>query len=166
MTDQARQKLFSDVEGTLNSQGIKVAFVDNKRPWGGFLVIDPLDSQLFAETYFSEHPTFHDAGNLPRSAKILVVAPHKRLSWQYHERRNEIWQIVSGTVGVVTSTDNIENELHLLENGQLIRLNAGIRHRLVGLDQWSLVAEIWEHIDPAHPSNEEDIIRVQDDFGR
>jgi hypothetical protein len=29
-----------------------------------------------------------------------------------------------------------------------------------------LVAEIWQHTDPDHPSNEDDIVRVQDDFGR
>jgi len=29
-----------------------------------------------------------------------------------------------------------------------------------------LVAEIWQHTDPKHPSNEEDIVRLQDDFGR
>jgi len=28
------------------------------------------------------------------------------------------------------------------------------------------VAEIWQHTDAAQPSNEADIVRVQDDFGR
>jgi mannose-6-phosphate isomerase len=29
-----------------------------------------------------------------------------------------------------------------------------------------VVAEIWQHTDADYPSDEEDIIRVQDDFGR
>ena len=47
-----------------------------------------------------------------------------------------------------------------------IQLKQGERHRLVGLDNWGIVAEIWQHTDAANPSDEEDIIRVQDDFGR
>lgn len=96
----------------------------------------------------------------------MVVAPNKRLSWQFHERRNEIWKVVKGQAGVVTSETDEENELRILEEGDIIRLNKGIRHRLVGLTDWSLIAEIWEHTNVLHPSNEEDIIRVQDDFGR
>ena len=41
----------------------------------------------------------------------------------------------------------------------------GVRHRLIGLDDYAVVAEIWQHTDKI-PSDEEDIIRVQDDFGR
>jgi hypothetical protein len=40
------------------------------------------------------------------------------------------------------------------------------RHRLIGLDSWAIVAEIWQHTDIENPSNEEDIVRIQDDFGR
>jgi hypothetical protein len=29
-----------------------------------------------------------------------------------------------------------------------------------------VIAEIWQHTDANHPSDEDDIIRVQDDFGR
>jgi hypothetical protein len=36
----------------------------------------------------------------------------------------------------------------------------------VGLNEWGVLAEIWQHINPAHPSDEDDIVRVQDDFGR
>ena len=35
----------------------------------------------------------------------------------------------------------------------------------IGLDNYAVVAEIWQHTDKI-PSDEEDIIRVQDDFGR
>ncbi|MCU0327251.1 MAG: phosphoheptose isomerase, partial [Spirosomaceae bacterium] len=40
------------------------------------------------------------------------------------------------------------------------------RHRLVGVNEWGIIAEIWQHTDPKNPSDENDIVRVQDDFGR
>ena len=48
--------------------------------------------------------------------------------------------------------------------GDQIKLSQGERHRLVGLADYGVVAEIWQHTDEV-PSNEEDIIRVQDDYG-
>jgi hypothetical protein len=49
---------------------------------------------------------------------------------------------------------------------EIVRLNQGQRHRLVGLNSWGMIAEIWQHTDINNPSDEEDIVRVQDDFGR
>ena len=100
------------------------------------------------------------------SPKILVVAPNKRLSWQYHHRRAEIWQVVSGIVGVVTSNTDEEGELQKLSPRATIKLEKGERHRLIGLDDWGIVSEIWQHTDIDNPSDESDIVRVQDDFGR
>jgi mannose-6-phosphate isomerase len=40
------------------------------------------------------------------------------------------------------------------------------RQRLFGINDWAIIAEIWQHTDPNNPSNEEDIVRVQDDYGR
>lgn len=50
--------------------------------------------------------------------------------------------------------------------GDQLFLKQGERHRLVGLDDYCVVLEIWQHIDAKQPSDEEDIIRLQDDFGR
>jgi hypothetical protein len=41
-----------------------------------------------------------------------------------------------------------------------------MRHRLVGLGDWGVLAEIWQHTDLQNPSDEEDIVRLQDDYGR
>ena len=46
-----------------------------------------------------------------------------------------------------------------------VRLVKGERHRLIGLEDYGFVAEIWQHTDSI-PSDEEDIVRVQDDFSR
>ena len=166
MTYQSKEVLFSEIEAVLNEQGFQVVQQDQDRPWGGFYVIEETQAQQFANTYFNglDVQELKISGKL--SPKILIVAPGKRLSWQYHYRRAEIWQVVRGVVGVVTSDTDEENELKLLHPGDVIRLNQGKRHRLVGLDEWGVLAEIWQHTDVGNPSDEDDIVRVQDDFGR
>src|SRR5690554_3772988 len=166
MSDKTKEQVFAQIEKKLINEGFVIERQDQTRPWGGFFVIDESQAQQFANAYFDGM----DVGGLKisdkLSPKILVVAPGKRLSWQYHHRRAEIWQVVSGTVGVVTSDTDEEHELKLLHPGDVIRLNQGERHRLVGLAEWGVLAEIWQHTDVNNPSDEEDIVRVQDDFGR
>ena len=104
------------------------------------------------------------AGKL--SPKILLVKPEARLSWQYHHRRAETWRVVEGPVGIVRSATDDEGELVRFEAGETIVLEKGERHRLIGLEGWGVVAEFWQHTDPDHPSDEDDIVRVQDDYAR
>jgi mannose-6-phosphate isomerase-like protein (cupin superfamily) len=100
------------------------------------------------------------------SPKILIVKLAARLSWQYHNRRAEIWQVFKESAGIIRSNTDAENEIKTYSEGDQIILQQGERHRLIGLDDYCVVAEIWQHTDADHPSDEEDIIRVQDDFGR
>jgi mannose-6-phosphate isomerase len=100
------------------------------------------------------------------SAKILIVKPAARLSWQYHNRRAEIWQIYKGSAGVIKSFTDDQNKMKIYEEGEQIVLQQGESHRLIGLDDYCVVAEIWQHTDKNNPSDEDDVIRVQDDFGR
>lgn len=166
MVYKSKEEIFSEVAAVLAEHGFRVEQQDQTRPWGGFFVIDESQAQAFANTYFNgiDVRDLQIAGKL--SPKILVVAPNKRLSWQYHHRRAEIWQVIKGTVGVVTSDTDEEHVLKLLKPGDVIRLNQGERHRLVGIDEWGVLAEIWQHTDADNPSDEDDIVRVQDDFGR
>ncbi len=161
-----KKELFAQLEQQLASQGLTVINIDQTRPWGGFFVIDEDKAQDFADTYFDGLSVneLRISGKL--SPKILVVEPGKRLSWQYHHRRAEIWKVIKGTVGVVTSNTDEEKDLNKLGPGSLIKLQKGERHRLVGLDDWGVLAEIWQHTDSDNPSDENDIVRVQDDFGR
>ncbi|MCX2739833.1 phosphoheptose isomerase [Pontibacter anaerobius] len=163
---ETKAKLFEDLEQELRGKGFNIASQDRSRPWGGFFVIDEAQAQRFADTYFDGMSVddLRISGKL--SPKILVVAPGKRLSWQYHHRRAEIWRAVSGTVAVVTSNTDEEGEHKTLHPGDQIKLQQGERHRLVGLKDWGVLAEIWQHTDATQPSDEEDIVRVQDDFGR
>ena len=93
------------------------------------------------------------------------MQPEARLSWQYHHRRAEIWRVYKGSVGIIRS-DDTQGAMEIYNEGDQITLKQGERHRLIGLDQQGIVAEIWQHTDPNHPSDEDDIVRVQDDFGR
>lgn len=161
-----QQQIFERITAQLQQEGFVIASTDFNRPWGGFFVIDETQAEQFIATYF---PTYKKEelllGN-KLSPKILVVAPGKRLSWQYHNRRAEIWRVVEGEVGVVMSDTDIETELNFFEPGEIIVLTKGQRHRLVGHTGWGVLAEIWQHTDVDNPSNEEDIVRLQDDFGR
>jgi mannose-6-phosphate isomerase-like protein (cupin superfamily) len=161
-----RTAAFDHVQQFVSDLGFTIASHDYTRPWGGFLVIDEAEASRFASHFFPE-VKFDDlkiSGKL--SPKILLVAPDQRLSWQYHHRRAEIWKLVAGEAGIVTSETDKEGDLRTLKIGEIIRLKQGERHRLIGLDGWGMVAEIWQHTDASKPSDENDIVRVQDDFGR
>jgi mannose-6-phosphate isomerase len=164
--DTQKVALFQDVAEKLLQQGFIIERQDNSKPWGGFLVIQEDQAQLFADKYFGgmSVESLRISGKL--SPKVLLVAPQQRLSWQYHFRRAEIWQVVQGPIGVVTSRTDVPGELKSYPAGQRIVLQQGERHRLVGLTDWGVVAEIWQHTDADSPSDEDDIVRVQDDFGR
>ncbi len=166
LTTTNREDVFTEIQDYLNKLKLKVASRDFTRPWGGFFVLDEKQAELFAKLFFPhvELASLRISGKL--SPKILVVEPGKRLSWQYHHRRAEIWRSVAGVVGVVTSLTDVESEEHILNPGDEIRLAQGQRHRLVGRKEWGVLAEIWQHTDAAAPSDESDIVRVQDDFGR
>ena len=157
---------FVSIENEIKSVGFSIVSKDFERPWGGFLVIDESQAQDFSNKFFEgiDVNTLKIGGKL--SPKILIVKPNARLSWQYHNRRAEIWQVYKGTVGIIRSDSDEENEMEVYKEGDQIVLKQGERHRLIGLDETSIVAEIWQHIDATHPSDEDDIIRVQDDFGR
>lgn len=158
--------VFEQIASFLKNENLIVVQQDQSRPWGGFFVINEKQAQAFAAKFFPHLEMSEIQITNKLSPKILVVAPNKRLSWQYHFRRAEIWTIFSGSVGVKTSATDEEGEIQQLTPGDFIQMNKGERHRLIGLDSWGVVAEIWQHTDRENPSDEEDIVRLQDDFGR
>ena len=74
--------------------------------------------------------------------------------------------MVAGTAGITTSDDDVERYNRELGMGEIVRLRQGERHRLIGLETFGVISEIWQHTDAQHPSDESDIVRVQDDFAR
>lgn len=109
---------------------------DETRPLGGFFVIDESQANNFAAKFFPHLEMSKIQITNKLSPKILVVAPNKRLSWQYHYRRAEIWKVIGGTGSIITSNTHEEGEIQLLSPENFIQLDKGARHRLIGLDSW------------------------------
>lgn len=162
----SKETLFSNTHSLIDRLGFSVEKYDDARPWGGFFVLPEEDAPRFIQYFFPDMDMDDFKGYAKLSPKILLVAPEKRLSWQYHHRRAELWRVVGGTAGVVISDTDVQTEPKELALGEIIQLKQGERHRLIGTDGWGMVAEIWKHTNPDHPSDENDIVRVQDDFGR
>lgn len=162
----SRDEAFAAVQHFIDGLGLKSVANDFSRPWGGFFVIDESQAAKFAAHFFPEVKLdeINIAGKL--SPKFLVVQGPNRLSWQYHFRRAEIWKLIAGQAGVVISANDTQTPLKTLKIGEIVRLPQGMRHRLVGTTGWGIVAEIWQHVDAKNPSDESDIVRLQDDFGR
>jgi mannose-6-phosphate isomerase len=161
-----KKAIFDRCAAYLAELNFRIVKEDTMRPWGGFYVIDESQAAVFAEAFFPEEDFESLKLSEKLSPKLLLVAPGKRLSWQYHHRRAEIWRCVDGEVAVATSHTDEEMDRHILKPGDKIKLQQGERHRLIGMEGWGIVAEIWQHTDAAHPSDEDDIVRLQDDFGR
>ena len=154
------------IEDEIKGLGFDIISKDFERPWGGFLVINEKEAQEFANKFFDgiNIESLKIGGKL--SPKILIVKPNSKLSWQYHHRREEIWKVFEGKVGISRSHDNNQNPIVKLDEGDQVKLEKGERHRIVGLDDYAVLAEIWQHTDSNHPSDENDIVRLDVEYGR
>ena len=140
--------------------------VNIDKPWGAYWKISKEQTEMFMEMFFPKLKESLVGGERNLSPKFLLVAPGERLSWQYHERRAELWRVVAGDVGITVSGDDTEREEQIMGPGEIISMKEGLRHRLAGKEGWGLVAEIWVHTDSSNPSDEEDIVRLRDDYAR
>ena len=156
-------KYYKEITEEIECLGFNIINFDFNRPWGGFLLINESQSQDFINTFISKE-NLEIEGRL--SPKILIVNPNSRLSWQFHNRRKEIWRVYKNSVGIIRSMDNNQNEMEILKEGDIIKFQTEERHRLVGLSDIGVVAEIWIHTDSNNPSDEQDIVRLQDDYSR
>jgi mannose-6-phosphate isomerase len=153
------------IEKIIYNDNFHPAEYDMQRPWGGFIRLKNSDAEKFIDLYFANiKGQFASFENL--SPKYLLVAPGQQLSWQYHYRRAEHWKVLEGKVGVkLSDSDNLPEETTTLQEGEMVQFPAEKRHRLIGLDDWGVVVEIWEHV-AEEPSDEDDIVRLQDNYGR
>jgi mannose-6-phosphate isomerase len=164
--DSSKSDVFRLVKKYLDAKGFVITGFDDARPWGGFFVMDEkLAGKFIAEFFPGYDEKVLVLGN-KLSPKILLVEPAKRLSWQYHNRRAEIWRVLHGDVEISVSDGDKETQIRIYSPGDIITIGRTQRHRLKGLDEWGIVAEIWQHTDIHHPSDENDIVRLEDDFGR
>lgn len=165
--ETSKEEVFSTLNQYIGELAIGITSVDQSRPWGGFFVIDEASTDTFINQFYADY----DVDKIKQfgdklQPKILIVAPNEILSWQYHYRRAEIWSGVAGPIGYHRSSDNEQGEVHTLAIGEVVQFNPEERHRLKGLENWGVVAEFWQHTDPTNPSDEEDIVRLDDKYGR
>lgn len=107
------------------------------RPWGSYTVLEA------AARY---------------KVKRIEVRPGQRLSYQKHLRRSEHWMVVQGC-GKVTldGTDVALNE------GDVVDVPAGTAHRIENTGEVMLT---FIEIQRGDYFGEDDIVRLQDDYGR
>jgi hypothetical protein len=60
------------------------------RPWGGFLLISQASVRELIHVYFRDTDLQDAPEQLALSPKLLLVAPGRRLSWQYRPRRIQV----------------------------------------------------------------------------
>jgi mannose-6-phosphate isomerase len=116
---------------------VKTNINDNHRPWGYFEVLsDEKDHKV----------------------KRITVHQGKRLSYQSHKKRYEHWFIVKG-VGVIT----IDNDDIEVTSGYSVDINRETAHRIKNSGRDDLV---FIEIQTGDYFGEDDIERLEDDFGR
>lgn len=109
----------------------------DERPWGSFTVLD------------------EGAGY---KVKRIEVLPGKRLSYQKHARRAEHWFVTQGTAKVTLDGAEI-----LLTPGQYVDIAIGAAHRVENPGEENV---IFIEVQRGAYLGEDDIVRLQDDFGR
>ena len=109
----------------------------DRRPWGTFTVLD-------------------EGTNY--KVKRIEVLPGKRLSYQKHSKRAEHWMVVQGTARVTLDDRDID-----VPTGDTIDVPIGAAHRVENPGGETLV---FIEIQRGSYLGEDDIIRLQDDFGR
>ncbi len=107
------------------------------RPWGDYEVLSD------------------EAGH---KVKRIVVHPGKRLSLQRHSNRAEHWYMLSGDAVVTIDRDD-----HPLKSGQSVDIAKGTLHRLKNSGK---EPAMFIEVQTGKYLGEDDIERVEDDFGR
>ena len=168
--DEKDQKQFIYQRAFAEARGFDLQIVEEHssadKPWGGYLRIAEPSLPEFYKAYWQGVDVPRPAQGQHLDPKILIVAPGARLSLQYHHRRGEHWRVLDGPVKIVKGDDGASLQEIVAHPGDVIRIPQGQWHRLAGMDTWGRVAEIWEHTDSSNPTDENDIVRVQDDYGR
>ena len=108
-----------------------------KKPWGYYNVI-------------KETPDFKE--------KLIIIHQNQRLSLQKHEKRDELWKIKQG-IAEITLDNKI---LNLSKNDELFIPRQSI-HRVKNIGSNHLIIK---EIQTGDYFGEDDIIRIEDDYGR
>ena len=111
---------------------------------------------------YVEKPWGHEliwAEDGPYLGKILVIEPGKRLSLQYHEVKDETILVQEGTLRLHLADAEGVVRVEDVPSGESRRVLAGRIHR------YEAAAERVTLIEVSTPELD-DVVRVEDDFGR
>jgi mannose-6-phosphate isomerase-like protein (cupin superfamily) len=111
----------------------------SKTPWGSWAVLE-------------------DATNF--KVKKIIVKPGNRLSYQKHFKREEFWMVVQGRADIL-----LDGKSYTLEPGQTIFIPKESLHRVANKKENSEDL-IFIEIQRGEYFGEDDIVRVDDDYGR
>lgn len=163
-----KEQIVNNIHVDIKKHGYNVIEINHSKPWGAYFRLHDDDIDKFVEDFFpnlelNEIRLNNDTGLSP---KILLVSPKQRLSWQYHNRRAELWYFINNGAYCNSHNDE-EGLLKCVDGGSVVKFSCNERHRLVGgFENYTIVAEIWQHVDFDNPSDELDIIRLSDDYIR
>ena len=90
--------------------------------------------------------------------KRITVLPGKRLSYQKHFKRQEHWMIVEGEALVTLDGKEIS-----LKTGEAIDIPREAAHRIANVGK---VPVVFIEVQRGSYFGEDDIVRLQDDYGR
>src|SRR5688500_14868919 len=110
----------------------------DSRPWGRYVVLDE---------------------GLDFKVKRIEVIPGKRLSYQRHRKRSEHWFVVRGTAKVTLNGNEI-----LVHAGEAVDIDREVAHRVENPHESELL--IFIETQTGTYFGEDDIVRIEDDFGR
>lgn len=163
-----KSTILNQINQAINSAEYQIEDFAPEKPWGAYWRFSNSQAEKFINEFFNIGINEVTAGNnkIELSPKILLAAPNQRLSWQYHFRRSEFWRSIIGPASYVRSETDQESQPEIFPSGSIIKFQEMERHRLISGDGWSLVAEIWKHLDDNNLSDEADIVRLQDDYQR
>ncbi|MBG90189.1 MAG: mannose-6-phosphate isomerase [Actinobacteria bacterium] len=111
--------------------------IRDNRPWGYYDVL--LDTPIC-------------------KVKHIIVNGKQRLSYQYHEQREEYWTIIKGHAIVTLNDKTIQ-----LKDGDQIHIPQKAKHRIENPNQTPLQ---FIEIQRGSYFGEDDIVRLEDDYNR
>nr|WP_314495313.1 phosphomannose isomerase type II C-terminal cupin domain [uncultured Chryseobacterium sp.] len=108
-----------------------------ERPWGKYYVL-------------ADEPHY--------KLKRIEVDPGQKLSYQYHNKRQEQWTVIEGDATVVLNGDEIK-----LSYGESISIPLGEKHRMMNLSNKPVV---FIEVQTGTYFGEDDIVRLEDEYDR
>lgn len=90
--------------------------------------------------------------------KLIVIEAGRRLSLQYHEKKDESVLVVRGRMRLHLEDEGGTLRVHELGPGDHCRVPVGKRHRFEAVERVEVVEVSTPELD--------DVVRLSDDFGR